>query len=387
MKRSTERILTTHVGSLPRPKTLLELMLARDADEPFDAAALAAQVENAVDGIVRDQVRAGIDIVDDGEQGKASFITYVNGRLGGFEPGGVRPNVWKESREGRAFPEFYASLPAPSGTKSMRPNQMVCRGPVVYTGHAQIAAEIATFKKALAAAGATEGFLPSISPSNVENWNRNEYYRDNDEFLFAIAEAMNEEYRAIVDAGLLVQIDDPLLATYYARMPDKSVDDCRTWAAKRVAAVNHALRGIPEDRVRFHTCYSVNMGPRTTDMELKDFADLMLGVKAGAYSFEAANPRHEHEWRVWKDVRLPEGKSLIPGVISHTTVLVEHPELVADRIVRFAEAVGRENVIAGADCGFATFASSTEMHPSVVWAKLGSLVEGARIASRRLWNP
>ena len=261
---------------------------------------------------------------------------------------------------------------------------MVCRGPVTYMGHAQIAAEIATFKKALAAAGATEGFLPSISPSNVENWNRNEYYRDHEAFLFAIAGAMNEEYRAIVDAGLLVQIDDPLLATYYARMPDKSVDDCRTWPAKRVEAVNHALRGIPEDRVRFHTCYSVNMGPRTTDMQLKDFADIMLGVKAGAYSFEAANPRHEHEWRVWKDVKLPAGKSLIPGVISHTTVLVEHPELVADRIVRFAEAVGRENVIAGADCGFATFASSTEMHPSVVWAKLGSLVEGAKIASRRL---
>jgi 5-methyltetrahydropteroyltriglutamate--homocysteine methyltransferase len=386
MKRSTERMLTTHVGSLPRPKKLLELMLAKDAGGTFDPAALAAQVEDAVGDIVRRQVAAGIDVVDDGEQGKASFITYINGRLGGFELGGVRGNVWKDSREGRAFPEFYAAAAALGNTSPTRPNQMVCRGPVTYTGHAQLGDEIATFKAALAASGAVEGFMPSISPSNVENWNLNEYYANSDEFLFAIAGAMNEEYRTIVDAGLLLQVDDPLLATWYARMPGISIDDCRRWAERRVEAVNHALRGIPEERVRFHTCYSVNMGPRTTDMELKDFVDIMLKVKAGAYSFEAANPRHEHEWRVWKDVRLPAGKAIIPGVISHTTVLVEHPELVADRIERFAEAVGRESVIAGADCGFSSFATSTEMHPSVVWAKLGSLVEGARLASRRLWR-
>jgi 5-methyltetrahydropteroyltriglutamate--homocysteine methyltransferase len=231
-----------------------------------------------------------------------------------------------------------------------------------------------------------EAFLPAIAPSNVEGRQQNAYYKTDEEYLFAIAEAMHEEYRAIVDAGLLLQIDDPRLVTYYIMSPTSTVEECRRWAEVRVEALNHALRGIPPDRVRFHTCYSINMGPRVHDMQLRDIVDVILKVRAGAYSFEAANPRHEHEWRVWEHVTLPEGAVLIPGVITQSTVLVEHPELVAERIMRFASVAGRENVIAGADCGFASFAGSTEIHPTVVWAKLRALVDGARLASQRLWS-
>jgi 5-methyltetrahydropteroyltriglutamate--homocysteine methyltransferase len=231
-----------------------------------------------------------------------------------------------------------------------------------------------------------EVFVPAVSPSNVEEWNPNRHYQSDEEYLFAIAEAMREEYRAIVDAGFLLQIDDPRLVTYYILHPEASVADCRRWGRARVEALNHALRGIPEDRVRFHTCYGINMGPRVHDMELKDVVDLILEVRAGAYSLEAANPRHEHEWRVWEEVKLPDGKVLIPGVITQSSVLVEHPEVVAERVVRFASVVGRENVIAGSDCGFATFAGSLEIHASIVWAKLAALAEGARRASKRLWG-
>jgi len=224
------------------------------------------------------------------------------------------------------------------------------------------------------------------SPSNIEDWQKNAYYKSQEDYVFAIAEAMREEYRAIIDAGFLVQIDDPRLVTYYIIHPEASIADCRKWAELRIAALNHALRDIPTEKIRFHTCYGINMGPRIHDMELKDIVDLILTIRAGAYSFEAANPRHEHEWKVWKNVKLPDGKILIPGVISHSTILVEHPELVADRIIRYAEIVGRENVIAGSDCGFATFAGSKEVHPSIVWAKFKALSDGARIASKQLWR-
>jgi 5-methyltetrahydropteroyltriglutamate--homocysteine methyltransferase len=220
----------------------------------------------------------------------------------------------------------------------------------------------------------------------VESWHANKFYQTDDEDLFAIAEAMREEYRAVVDAGLLLQIDDPRLVTYYITRPDATVKECRARAETRVEALNHALRGLPRERIRFHTCYSINMGPRVHDMELRDIVDIILKVRAGAYSFEAANPRHEHEWRVWEGVRLPEDAALIPGVITQSTVLVEHPELVAERIQRFTSIVGRERVIAGADCGFATFAGSTEIHPTIAWAKLRALVAGARLASDRLWG-
>jgi len=263
---------------------------------------------------------------------------------------------------------------------------MVCRGPIAYTGHKHVQADIENLRAALAGTTAEEAFIPAISPTSVEDWQTNAYYKTEEEYLFAIADAMHEEYKAIVEAGFLVQIDDPHLATHYVSHPELSVDEVRRWAAVRVEALNHALRGLPREKVRWHTCYGINIGPRVHDLELKHFVDVMLKIRAGAYSFEAANPRHEHEWRVWETVKLPEGAVLIPGTITQSTVLVEHPELVAERIVRFATVVGRENVIAGADCGFATFAGSTEIHPSVVWAKLDALVEGARIATKHLWR-
>ena len=235
-------------------------------------------------------------------------------------------------------------------------------------------------------AGVKEAFMPSISPSNVEEWQRNTYYTKHEDYIVAIADAMHEEYKAIVDAGLLLQIDDPRLVSHYLVSPNASIADCRKWANQRVEVLNHALRGIPKEKVRHHTCYGINMGPRVHDMEVKDLIDIILKIKAGAYSFEAANPRHEHEWKIWGNAKLPKDAILIPGVISHSTVLVEHPELVAERIGRFASLVGNERVIAGSDCGFATFAGSKEVHPSIVWAKLKALTDGARLASRELWK-
>jgi 5-methyltetrahydropteroyltriglutamate--homocysteine methyltransferase len=231
-----------------------------------------------------------------------------------------------------------------------------------------------------------EAFLPAISPSNVEFWIRNEHYKSEEEYIFALADVLHEEYRAITNAGLLLQIDDPRLVTQYVIDATMSLEDCRRWAELRVEALNRALRGIPEEQIRFHTCYSIDMGPRTNDMELKNIIDIILKIRAGAYSFEGANPRHEHEWKVWGHVDLPQHKILIPGVITHSTVLVEHPELVCDRILRYASVVGRERVIAGADCGFGTFAGSMMIHPTVAWAKLDALVKGARLASAQLWG-
>jgi 5-methyltetrahydropteroyltriglutamate--homocysteine methyltransferase len=387
VKRSRHRILTTHAGSLPRPADLLEMLHARAAGLPPDQHDWAARVRRAVVEAVRDQVEHGLDVVDDGEMGKPSFVTYASQRLAGFAPSREPAGLpWAGSREVLAFPEFYAATVRQSANASARAVPLACTGPVSYTGGAAVRADIENLRAALADVTVEEAFLPAISPSNVESWHRNEYYRTDEEYLFAIAEAMGEEYRAIAGAGFLVQIDDPRLVTHYIMQPETSLADCRRWAEVRVEALNHALRGIPREQVRFHTCYSINMGPRVHDMELKDIVDIILKVRAGAYSFEAANPRHEHEWRVWETVALPEGAVLIPGVITQSTVLVEHHELVAERIMRFAQVVGRENVIAGADCGFATFAGSTEIHPTVAWAKLRTLAEGARLATRRLWG-
>lgn len=384
MKRSGGRILTTHVGSLPRPDDLVALLQARENGRPHDADALARRSREAVRDCVARQVECGIDVVNDGEQSKPSFVTYVNERLGGFEPGGLRAAPWQDSREARDFPDFYAG--AAKGGGLALTQKMVCTGPIVYRGQAALQAELAVLREALAGQPFAHAFVPAISPSNVEEWQENRYYESDEEYLFAIAEAMGEEYRAIVDAGFILQIDDPRLATYYCVRPDLSVADIRRWAEPRVAALNHALAGIAPEKVRFHTCYGINIGPRVHDMELKDFIDIMLKVRAGAFSFEAANPRHDHEWKLWAEAKLPEGAVLIPGVITHSTVLVEHPELVADRIARYAGVVGRENVIAGADCGFATFANAREIAPEIVWAKLKALVEGARLASRALWR-
>lgn len=384
MKGSADRILTTHVGSLPRPRDLLDMVLAKDRGQPYDEKSFPALLRRSVSSIVEKQVQTGLDVVDDGEFGKPGFMHYVNQRLAGFELMREAPaSPFAASRDYLAFPEYYAAQPASPARKAPH---MVCTGPISYRGHAALAADIANLKAALAGVAAEEAFMPAVSPSNVEEWQRNRYYKTDEEFLFAVAEAMREEYRAIVDAGLILQIDDPRLVTRYNVTPQASVADCRKWAEARIEALNHALRGLPRERIRFHTCYGINIGPRVHDMELKDVVDLILRVNAGAYSFEAANPRHEHEWAVWKEVKLPEGALLIPGVITQSGVVVEHPEAVAQRLERFAGVVGRENVMAGADCGFGTFAGADEIDERIVWAKLAALVEGARIASARLWK-
>jgi 5-methyltetrahydropteroyltriglutamate--homocysteine methyltransferase len=384
MKHSIDRILTTHAGSLPRPDDWLAMMVERDKGGKPDPQAYAARNRQAVSDIVKKQLELGIDVIDDGEQGKPSFLTYIHERLGGFEPGGPRGSPWAGSREVKAFPEYYEAM-ARAGGGPGAATKMICTGPITYKGQAALQNDIDNFKAALKGVDAADAFIPAISPANVEEWQQNAYYQTQEDYLFAIADALHDEYKAIVDAGFLVQIDDPRFATYYA-MSEVSLADCRNWAELRVEALNQALKGIPEDRIRFHTCYSINMGPRVHDMELKDLVDIMLKIRAGAYSFETANPRHEHEWRVWETAKLPPGKIIIPGVISHTTMLVEHPELIAQWLVRFAKIVGRENLIAGSDCGFATFATSHEIHPSIVWAKFGALAEGARLATQELWG-
>lgn len=390
MKRSEQRILTTHVGSLVRPPALAKAAAERALGMLADEAAFDAEVKAAVTDAVKKQAAHGLDIVTDGELGKPGFIHYINRRLTGFTPRKkpVTGTYWGASREARAFPDYYAweARQSTVGANTVGLNRLECTGPIRYVGQADLKRDLDVLRDALKGVDVAEAFVPAISCSNVEDWNANAYYKTQEEYLYAIADALHEEYRAIVDAGFLLQIDDPLLATYYVLNPDASVEDCRKWARAHVAAINHSLRGIPADRVRYHTCYSINSGPRVHDMELIHLIDIMLGLNAGAYSFEASNPRHEHEWIVWKDAKLPDDKLLLPGVITNSTNVVEHPELVAQRIERFAAIVGRERVIASADCGFASLASSAEVHDSVVWAKFDALAEGARIASRRLWG-
>src|SRR5580658_4578144 len=315
MQRSTDRILTTHAGSLPRDDDLAALIRKKAQGEALDEPAFAARVASAVADVVRRQAEAGIDIVADGEQGRVGFIPYVNERLAGIEPTPKveAANYWALSREYQAFPVFYAwasSQPGAAGIAGR--TRWVCSGPVSYKGHAALQRDIDNLKSALAGQPHVEAFMPAVSPSNLANWNRNEHYKTDEDYLVALADALREEYRAIIDAGLVLQVDDPLLASYYVMHPESSIDDCRKWAAHRIEILNHALKGLPEDRIRYHTCYSINIGPRVHDMELRHIVDLILKINAGAYSFEAANPRHEHEWRVWQDVKLPAGKSLIP---------------------------------------------------------------------------
>jgi len=387
MKRSSERVLTTHVGSLPRPDHILTLIRSISRGEPFDARAAGETFRTAVEDCVRQQTETGIDVVNDGETAKASFLTYAASRLEGLEQRqGGRPNPFKNSRETAAFPEYYQPVMAEDPSITQRRVRTACVGPIRYKGHEQLQIELNQLKSALAKVRCTEAFVSAIAPSNIEAVTPNEYYPTNEAYLFALAEAMREEFKAIVDAGFLLQIDDPLLVTYYIKRPDLSLAECRKWAHMQVGVLNTALSGIPADRVRFHTCYSIDKGPRTEDMQLKDIIDIILKVNAGAYSFEAANPRHEHEWEEWRRAKLPDDKIVIPGVITQSTVLVEHPELVAQRICRFADVVGRERVIAGADCGFSSFAGPAEIHPSIVWAKLKALADGAQLASKALWK-
>jgi 5-methyltetrahydropteroyltriglutamate--homocysteine methyltransferase len=397
MKRSTERILTTHVGSLARPDALVPLLRAKDRAQPYDREAYAKLVRDAVADVVRRQGEAGVDVVTDGEQSKASFYGYVVERFEGFSrkpaPPSQAGNVRGASRDYRAYPEYYEwseKLAEWAGGRGNDRNQYgidVCTGPVRYRGHAVVRADIDNLKAALNGVPHEDVFMPAIAPSYIFATLANEHYRTEEEYEQALADALREEYTAIIDAGLVLQVDDPRLVTYYMMNPDASVADCRRWAAKRVEAINYALRGLPKDRVRFHTCYSIDVGPRVHDMELKDIVDILLKVDAGAFSFEAANPRHEHEYHVFETAKVPDGMVLIPGVITHSTNLVEHPELIAERITRFANIVGRENVIAGADCGFAASGIRfNDVHPTAVWLKFEAMAEGARLATRRLWG-
>jgi 5-methyltetrahydropteroyltriglutamate--homocysteine methyltransferase len=379
MNRSTSRILTTHCGSLPRPAGLLDLMKAKVHGEHYDTDAFAARVRSAVAESVHQQIDCGIDIPTDGEQGKLGFFVYVNERLTGFEPQpGPRPPMF--AAEVEAFPEYYKQYfsTAMLGAALAPPVQFACTGPVSYRGHDAIRRDIENLKAALHGMESPDAFLPAVAPSGV---GENKYYASYEEYMTAVADALSEEYRAIVDAGFLVQIDDPFLTELYSFSNLSEAERHKT-ADSHIEALNHALRGIPAERIRYHTCYGINEGPRVHDAPLKNMLGMVLRVKAGAYS----NARHEHEYHVFENVKLPEGKLIIPGVITHACNIVEHPELIAERIVRFAKLVGRENVIAGADCGFSSQATyQPEIHPTVIWAKFRAMAEGARLATDQLW--
>lgn len=387
MKRSTDRILTTHVGSLIRPEALQTFLRARQGGKPYDKPAYEHCLTQSVAEVVRQQVAIGIDVVSDGEFGKAiSWSQYALERLSGFErrpiAGGTNP--FKRGADRERFAAFYAELDAHDGVSTTV--EAVCVGPVSYTGQAELQRDIDNFKAALTASPAAEAFLPVAAPASVIPDRKNEYYKDDEALLWAIAEAMRTEYRMIVDAGFLLQLDDARNAVTFDRMvPPASFDDYRRWLERQVEVINHAIAGLPPDRIRYHVCWGSWPGPHTSDVPLKSIVDLILKVKVGAYVIEGANPRHEHEWAVWKDARLAPGQVLIPGVISHATNVVEHPELVAERLVRLAGLVGRENIIAGTDCGFAQGPFHRRVHPSIMWAKLEALAEGARIASKTLW--
>ena len=409
MQRSTDRILTTHVGSLVRPMSIRDIMTARDHGEPYDAAAYDRTLKDEVANVVRRQADIGIDIVSDGEYGKAGWIRYVAERLGGFVHREPRPGDFDATpnrliREVQKFPEFYAAYHAiqyydwlPPGesktplksTVSAPAKAMVweCVGPITYKGQDVLRRDVAHFKTALSAVKVEGAFMPVAAPMSARGLWLNAYYKTDEEIVVALADALREEYQAIVDAGFILQLDDAFLAHEYDRLlGEMSEKEVHKYAEKCVDLTNHALRGIPENKVRYHVCWGSWNAPHTYDVPLKTLADLILKIRAQGYSLEAANPRHEHEWMVWKDVKLPDDKILIPGVITHSTNVVEHPELVAWRLKNFASVVGRENVIASSDCGFSQSYSIIRCHPSVQWAKLESLVEGARLASKELWG-
>jgi 5-methyltetrahydropteroyltriglutamate--homocysteine methyltransferase len=388
MKRSTDRILTTHVGSLIRPQPLQQFLRAKQAGEPFDQQAYEGCLMQSVAEVVRRQAAAGIDVISDGEFGKSiSWSQYVLERISGFERRPVKSgaNPFARGADRQRFPEFYAELDEREGLATMKDS--VCVGPIAYTGEAALSRDIGNFKAALDRVAVEEAFLPVAAPASVIPDRKNEYYKSDEECLIAIGEAMRTEYRMIVDAGLLLQLDDARAAVTYDRMvPPARFDDYRNWVVMHVDVLNRAIAGLPPERIRYHVCWGSWPGPHTTDVPLKDIVDLILSVNVGAYVIEGANPRHEHEWKVWQDVKLPEGKVLIPGVISHATNVVEHPELVAERITRLARLVGRDNIIAGTDCGFAQGPFHRRVHPSIMWAKLETLAQGARLATRELWR-
>jgi 5-methyltetrahydropteroyltriglutamate--homocysteine methyltransferase len=405
-----DRILATHTGSLIRPPELLAFLAARDRGESYDEQAYADTLRAAVSDIVAKQAQAGIDIADDGEMGKTSWITYLYERVSGLEARLVTlegASMLPPSRDRQQFPAAYAELDAldeaatrssniapdgsarddeAGGDDASQVVQWVCTGPITYD-RAALDRDIANLKAALEPHPDVEGFLPVVAPASAY-WLTNEHYESEEAFIYGLAEALHEEYKAIVDAGLLLQVDDAVLMHEWDTMLSRGQtdDDYRRWAQLRVDALNHALRGLPEERIRYHVCWGSWHGPHAYDPPLRDTVGLILQVNAGYYAMEQANARHEHEWRVWEDVTLPEGKKLIPGVVTHHTNVVEHPDLVAQRLVRLANVVGRENVLAGTDCGFAQGAFIHRVHEEIQWAKLAALAEGARIASRELWG-
>jgi 5-methyltetrahydropteroyltriglutamate--homocysteine methyltransferase len=383
MRHSGDRILTTHVGSLIRPRDLTQL--ARTVKtKPVEQPRFFAALRQATADVVARQLSAGVDIVNDGEYGKSSWANYVLERMTGFEP---RPDTLYEAvwlgRDRVRFREFMEAE-FPRGVVGSPGH--ACVGPIRYQGYDAIRRNIADLKAALDAAGVEEGFLTAVAPGSTGYDAHNEYYGDERDYVFAIADALREEYLEIHQSGLLLQVDDAVLANMYDELVQHGERRYREWAELRVDALNHALRGIPEDRIRYHICFGSWHVPHVADAPLEAIVDLMLKVRAGAYSIEAANVRHEHEWRVWQQAKLPPGRILAPGVVTHHTTTVEHPRLVADRIVRFARLVGREQVIAGTDCGFAQVEGVQRVHPQVMWAKLAALAEGARLASRELWG-
>jgi 5-methyltetrahydropteroyltriglutamate--homocysteine methyltransferase len=384
MKRSTSKILTTHAGSLPRPDDVKALIAAKAAGEPYDRDALARGLRKAVAEVVRQQVESGIDSVNDGELSKPNFTDYVRERISGFEAQELRPGRPPArqlifGRDIEKFPEYFAGRTMFRGA-GQRPVR--CTGPIRYIGADAVRADVENLRAALRGVRVEEAYLPAVAPGTIEHWLRNEHYPTDEAYLFAIADAMREEYRAIADAGFVLQIDDPDLADAWQIHPQMSLGEYRKFADLRIDALNYALRDIPTDRVRFHMCWGSYHGPHRFDIPLRDIVDLILKIRADAYSIEASNPCHEHEWRVWATVKLPPGKLLVPGVVGHYSDFIEHPELVAERLVKYAKLVGRENIVAGTDCGLGTRVG----HPTIVWAKFQAMVEGARLATKQLWG-
>ncbi len=386
MKRSTERILTTHVGSLPRPPDLIELLVAKESGEPDAQRAFRERARTAVAEVVERQVEAGIDVVSDGEMAKSSFVHYVRDRVQGFEGVSTRSQGLDLHAD---FPGYAAwRMPGNTGRPSPFASRPECTAPLEWKGTDDLAADIDTFKSALAGKRFEEAFLPCASIGIIAQRMDNAYYPSYEAFVQAITEVMKEEYRAITDTGLLIQIDAPEMGIDRAlpQFRDRPLADFRARMELWVEALNYALTGIDPERVRFHVCWGNVEGPHTQDVPLRDIVDIVLKINAAAYCVEASTPRHGHEWKVWREVKLPEGKVLIPGVIDSVTNFVEHPELVADRIITYAGVVGKENVIAGTDCGFGTAAVTANVYPPIVWAKLRSLAEGAALASEHLWS-
>jgi 5-methyltetrahydropteroyltriglutamate--homocysteine methyltransferase len=391
MKRSTDRILTTHTGSIARPDDLLDIMRDKENGRPYDRDAFAKRVRSAVIECVHQQVAAGLDVINDGEQGKSGFTSYQNERLGGFEivppapggPSGPRLGGWPEVEE---FPEYYERYLQTNmmGATLAPAHPMVCTGPVKYIGHEAIQTDIDNLKAGLEGQKYEEAFVSSANPANLAN-QRNEYYKSHEEFLTALADAVHEEYKAIIDAGFIIQLDDPAAANLWG-FRDLDPEEKRKQADQRVELINYALRGIPEDKIRYHTCFSINMGPHIYDLHLRDFVEYMLQVNAQAISFEVMNLRHIHDYHAFEDVKVPDGKIITPGMLSNGANWVEHPDLIAELTVNYARLVGRENVMIGNDCGFASQAGAREIDPKVAWHKFAALAEGARRASQQLWS-